>query len=115
LLLKYDRLMADARNGRGELGLMVEERGIREKAGSIRVVLRREICEGGPVGPGSSRGCELMSAAGVKHVPLLDVKGQHARIREALQAMIHRIDSQKFILGEQTLKLEQESAASTPH
>ena len=53
-----------------------------------------------------------MSEAGVKHVPLLDLKAQHVRIREeVLEAMIQLIDSQKFILGEEVKKLEEEIAA----
>jgi dTDP-4-amino-4,6-dideoxygalactose transaminase len=47
-----------------------------------------------------------------KRVPLLDLQLQHAHIREEVLAEITRvIDSQKFILGEDVRKLEEEVAA----
>jgi dTDP-4-amino-4,6-dideoxygalactose transaminase len=47
-----------------------------------------------------------------KRVPLLDLQLQHAHIREEALAEITRvIDSQKFILGEDVRKLEEEVAA----
>lgn len=47
-----------------------------------------------------------------KSIPLLDLKAQHATIREEVLAAVTRvIDSQKFILGEEVQKLEQEIAA----
>ena len=53
-----------------------------------------------------------MSTAVVKQVPLLDLKAQHAQIRdEVLAAVIRVIDSQKFILGEEVQALEKEIAA----
>ena len=52
--------------------------------------------------------------ATIRQVPLLDLKAQHAHIRqEVLEAVTRLIDSQKFILGEEVQKLEQEIAAYT--
>jgi len=48
---------------------------------------------------------------GEKQVPLLDLRAQHGTIRgEVLDAVTRLIDSQKFILGEEVQKLEQELA-----
>ncbi len=50
-------------------------------------------------------------ATAVRHVPLLDLKAQHARIRgEVLEAAIALIDSQKFILGDEVKGFERELA-----
>ena len=50
-------------------------------------------------------------AAAVRHVPLLDLKAQHAHIRgEVLEAAIALIDSQKFILGDEVKAFEREIA-----
>jgi dTDP-4-amino-4,6-dideoxygalactose transaminase len=50
-------------------------------------------------------------AATARRVPLLDLKAQHAQIREeVLEAAIALIDSQKFILGEEVQALERELA-----
>ena len=47
-----------------------------------------------------------------RKVPLLDLRAQHALIREEVLAEIVRVvDSQKFILGEDVKKLEEEVAA----
>jgi dTDP-4-amino-4,6-dideoxygalactose transaminase len=47
-----------------------------------------------------------------KQIPLLDLRAQHRQIREEVLAEVVRvIDSQKFILGEDVQKLEQEIAA----
>ena len=47
-----------------------------------------------------------------KQIPLLDLRAQHARIREEVLAEVIRvIDSQKFILGEEVQNLEREIAA----
>jgi len=47
-----------------------------------------------------------------KPIPLLDLRAQHAHIRdEVLAEVIRVIDSQKFIMGEDVKKLEQEIAA----
>lgn len=46
-----------------------------------------------------------------KQIPLLDLRAQHARIREEVLAEVIRvIDSQKFILGEDVRELEREIA-----
>ena len=46
-----------------------------------------------------------------KQVPLLDLQAQHRQIREAVLAeMVRVVDSQKFIMGEDVKKLEQEIA-----
>ncbi|HEY2011954.1 MAG TPA: DegT/DnrJ/EryC1/StrS family aminotransferase [Bryobacteraceae bacterium] len=46
-----------------------------------------------------------------KAIPLLDLKAQHQRIRdEVLAEVVRVIDSQKFIMGEEVQKLEQEIA-----
>ena len=48
----------------------------------------------------------------MRQVPLLDLKAQHAQIREEVLAAVTRvIDSQKFILGEEVQALEKEIAA----
>ena len=53
-----------------------------------------------------------MSAVAERQVPLLDLKAQHAHIRdEALAAVARVIDSQKFIMGEEVQALEKEIAA----
>lgn len=47
-----------------------------------------------------------------RNVPLLDLRAQHALIRdEVIAEMIRVVDSQKFILGEEVQKLESEIAA----
>ena len=47
-------------------------------------------------------------------VPLLDLKQQHAALREELRAAVERVlDSQQFILGEEVRLLEEELAAYT--
>jgi dTDP-4-amino-4,6-dideoxygalactose transaminase len=47
-----------------------------------------------------------------RKVPLLDLQAQHHQIRdEVLEAVVRVVDSQKFILGEDVEKLEQEVAA----
>jgi dTDP-4-amino-4,6-dideoxygalactose transaminase len=52
-----------------------------------------------------------MSPVREKSVPLLDLRAQHRQIREEVLAEIVRVvDSQKFILGEDVQKLEQEVA-----
>lgn len=53
-----------------------------------------------------------------RQIPLLDLASQHSPIRDELLAAIVRVlDSQKFILGEDVARLEQEIAAyvGTPH
>ncbi len=53
-----------------------------------------------------------MQTVNQKQIPLLDLKAQHRRIREEVIAEVIRvIDSQKFIMGEDVQKLEQEIAA----
>jgi dTDP-4-amino-4,6-dideoxygalactose transaminase len=53
-----------------------------------------------------------MEATRQKQVPLLDLKAQHRQIRdEVLAEMTRVVDSQKFIMGEDVQKLEQEIAA----
>ncbi len=53
-----------------------------------------------------------MNAVNVKQIPLLDLAAQHRTIREEVLAEVVRvIDSQKFILGAEVQKLEQEIAA----
>ena len=53
-----------------------------------------------------------MDAVKQKPIPLLDLRAQHAHIRdEVLAEVIRVIDSQKFIMGEDVKKLEQEIAA----
>lgn len=52
-----------------------------------------------------------MSTLTERQVPLLDLKAQHSTIRdEMLSALTRVVDSQKFILGEEVEKLEQELA-----
>lgn len=46
-----------------------------------------------------------------RQIPLLDLRAQHAKIRdEVVGAMMRVVDSQKFILGEEVQKLEEELA-----
>lgn len=53
-----------------------------------------------------------MSVITERQVPLLDLRAQHATIREEMvAAMLRVVDSQKFILGEDVQKLEEEVAA----
>jgi dTDP-4-amino-4,6-dideoxygalactose transaminase len=53
-----------------------------------------------------------VNAVNVKQIPLLDLAAQHRTIREEVLAEVVRvIDSQKFILGAEVQKLEQEIAA----
>jgi dTDP-4-amino-4,6-dideoxygalactose transaminase len=53
-----------------------------------------------------------MSTVAERQVPLLDLKAQHAHIRDAAMAAVVRvIDSQKFIMGEEVQALEKEIAA----
>ena len=53
-----------------------------------------------------------MEALKQRQIPLLDLKLQHRQIREEVLAEVTRvIDSQKFIMGEDVQKLEQEIAA----
>lgn len=52
-----------------------------------------------------------MSTVAERQVPLLDLKAQHTDIRdEVMGALMRVVDSQKFILGEEVEKLEQELA-----
>ena len=47
-----------------------------------------------------------------KPIPLLDLQAQHRQIREEVLAEVTRVvDSQKFILGEDVKKLEEEIAS----
>ena len=53
-----------------------------------------------------------MTPAVQKQVPLLNLRAQHKVIRDEVMAAITRVvDSQKFILGEDVSKLEEEIAA----
>jgi dTDP-4-amino-4,6-dideoxygalactose transaminase len=53
-----------------------------------------------------------MNAITERQIPLLDLKAQHAQIRETvLAAMTRLVDSQKFILGEEVEAFEAEIAA----
>lgn len=54
-----------------------------------------------------------MSVAAVKkNIPLLDLQAQHKPIRDEVLAAVTRvIDSQRFILGEEVMRLEQELAS----
>lgn len=53
----------------------------------------------------------IMRAISIRPIPLLNLRAQHAEIREeALAAITRVIDSQKFILGDEVQKLEQEIA-----
>src|SRR5262245_53229003 len=53
-----------------------------------------------------------MNSTTTRQIPLLDLKAQHAGIRdEVLAAVIRVIDSQRFILGDEVTALEQEIAA----
>ncbi len=46
-----------------------------------------------------------------RHIPLLDLRAQHAALRdEVVAALLRVVDSQNFILGEEVDKLEQEIA-----
>jgi dTDP-4-amino-4,6-dideoxygalactose transaminase len=48
---------------------------------------------------------------GMQQIPLLDLKQQHAHLREELRAAVGRIlDSQQFVLGEEVRLLEEELA-----
>lgn len=52
-----------------------------------------------------------MSTVTERQIPLLDLRAQHATIREeVVSAMMRVVDSQKFILGEEVQKLEEELA-----
>ncbi len=52
-----------------------------------------------------------MSTVSERQIPLLDLRAQHRQIREeVLEAVVRVIDSQRFILGEEVQKLEQEIA-----
>ncbi len=52
-----------------------------------------------------------MTTVIARQIPLLDLKAQHQQIREEVLAQITRVvDSQKFILGEEVVKLESEIA-----
>src|SRR5256884_4387592 len=58
------------------------------------------------------RGEEYVTTVSEKQIPLLDLRAQHKQIREEVLAEIVRVvDSQKFILGEEVQKLEEEIAA----
>src|SRR5579862_1146233 len=53
----------------------------------------------------------MTTVSAARKVPLLDLKAQYAPIREEILAEVTRlIDSQKFILGEEVQKFEQEVA-----
>jgi len=53
-----------------------------------------------------------MSVVTERRIPLLDLRAQHAAIREeVITALLRTVDSQNFILGEEVEKLEQEIAA----
>ncbi|MGA2193900.1 MAG: DegT/DnrJ/EryC1/StrS family aminotransferase [Bryobacteraceae bacterium] len=53
-----------------------------------------------------------MSTVSARPIPLLDLQAQHRQVREqALAAVTRVIDSQKFILGEEVKKLEEEIAS----
>src|SRR5690242_19978691 len=53
-----------------------------------------------------------MNSVKQKEIPLLDLKAQHRQIRdEVLVEVVRVIDAQKFIMGEDVPKLEQEIAA----
>ena len=55
---------------------------------------------------------EAANAVKQRQIPLLDLRAQHGKIRdEVLAEVIRVIDSQKFIMGEDVQKLEQEIAA----
>ena len=52
-----------------------------------------------------------MTTTTERQIPLLDLRAQHATIRhEVIDAMMRVVDSQKFILGEEVQKLEEELA-----
>ena len=60
--------------------------------------------------PGFSR-IQMSEARTIMSVPLLDLKQQHAHLREELRAALDRIlDSQQFVLGEEVRLLETELA-----
>ncbi len=53
-----------------------------------------------------------MSTVSERQIPLLDLRAQHAGLRdEIIAALLRVVESQKFILGEEVEKLEQEIAA----
>ena len=53
-----------------------------------------------------------MTAIVEKQIPLLDLRAQHRTIREeVLSEVVRVIDSQKFILGDEVKRLEEEIAA----
>lgn len=52
-----------------------------------------------------------MNTVTERHIPLLDLQAQYASLRdEVIPALLRVVDSQKFILGEEVEKLEQEIA-----
>ena len=52
------------------------------------------------------------TTVGARQIPLLDLKAQHASIRdEVIPAIMRVVESQQFILGEEVDKLEQEIAS----
>jgi dTDP-4-amino-4,6-dideoxygalactose transaminase len=54
----------------------------------------------------------ILTGTEVVHVPLLDLKGQYAAIREEVRAALDRVvESQKFILGPEVEALEEEVAS----
>jgi dTDP-4-amino-4,6-dideoxygalactose transaminase len=56
----------------------------------------------------------MSKPADVMQVPLLDLKRQHAALRDELRAAVERVfDSQQFILGEDVRRLEEELARYT--
>src|SRR5215210_5674664 len=56
----------------------------------------------------------MLTTAAKMQVPLLDLKQQHAALREELRAALERVlDSQQFILGEDVRLLESELARYT--
>ena len=56
----------------------------------------------------------MSTTAAKMQVPLLDLKQQHAALREELRAAVERVlDSQQFIMGEDVRRLEEELAAYT--
>src|SRR5215208_5083768 len=56
----------------------------------------------------------MSTTAAKMQVPLLDLKQQHAALREELRGALERVlDSQQFIMGEDVRRLEEELAAYT--
>ena len=56
----------------------------------------------------------MTTAQPTQRVPLLDLKAQHAALREELRAAFDRVlDSQQFVLGEDVRLLESELARYT--